>query len=120
MSSRAVASLLLASLSLVPVAASARSDVATPSELKPFNVTIRRYDPTPDAGRGHLFMLPVDSPDEEHAASSTLSNAIAFSRKTDGSKALPVAFTVVSVTRGARRHRFTAPIDDSYHDATRT
>ena len=65
--------------------------------LRKFDVTIRRFDPSQDPARGELFVLPVDSPDEEHAAASTLSNAISFSRKTNGSRVLSVAFMVVSV-----------------------
>ena len=42
-------------------------------------------------------MLPVDSPDAEHAVASTTANAASFTKKTEGCKALPVAFTCVRV-----------------------
>ncbi len=69
-------------------------------QLKKFNVTIRRFDPT-NTGSGEEFVLPVDSPDAEHAASSTLANAISWSTKTDGKTALPVAFQCVGITERA-------------------
>ena len=49
--------------------------------LKPFNSTICIFDPT--AGRTIAeHVLPVDSPDAEHAAASTLANAASFTTKT--------------------------------------
>lgn len=71
--------------------------VSAPSDLKKFNVTIRRFDPAKGPLSGQEFVLPVDSPDEEHAAASTLANTVSFSKKMDGDKALPVAFMVVRV-----------------------
>ena len=61
-------------------------------DLKEFNVTIRRFDPTFGPENGEEFVLPVDSPDEEHAVSATLSNAVAFTTKVKGSELLPIAF----------------------------
>jgi hypothetical protein len=49
--------------------------------LKPFYCTIRVFDPAD----GHTIaehILPVDSPDAEHAAASTLANAASFTEKT--------------------------------------
>lgn len=64
--------------------------------LKPFAVTVRVFDP--DSGRiiGE-HVLPVDSPDAEHAAASTLANAASFTPKTKDQTALPVAFRVMGV-----------------------
>ena len=76
----------------------AQMTVSTPSELKKFNVTIRRFDPAQGPHSGQEFVLPVDSPDEEHAIASTLANAASFSRKVEGGRALPVAFMAVRVS----------------------
>ena len=65
--------------------------------LKPFNVTVRLFDPAEVADGGRDYVLPVDSPDAEHAASSTMANAVSFTRKTEGGKVHPVAFRVVKV-----------------------
>ena len=53
-------------------------------ELRQFNVTVRRFDPNGSFERGKDLVLPVDSPDEEHAVSAAMSNAVAFTRKVDG------------------------------------
>ncbi len=52
-----------------------------PSDLKKFNVTVRRFDPAKGLASGMDFVLPVDSPDEEHAVSAAMSNAVAFTPK---------------------------------------
>ena len=65
-------------------------------QLKKFNVTIRRFNPTAP-GSEEEFILPVDSPDAEHAASSTLANAISWSTKISGDSPLPVAFQCISI-----------------------
>ena len=69
----------------------------TPSDLRKFNVTVRRFDPAHGFANGTDFVLPVDSPDEEHAVSAAMSNAVAFTRKVDGKTVLPVAFACVAV-----------------------
>ena len=66
-------------------------------ELKKFNVTVRRFDPNQDSESGEDFILPVDSPDEEHAAASTMSNLISFTPKTENGTVLPVAFRCVKI-----------------------
>lgn len=66
-------------------------------ELKKYNVTIRRFDPQQGLESGEDFILPVNSPDEEHAVASTMSNAISFTTKTENSKLLPVAFCCVGI-----------------------
>lgn len=65
-------------------------------ELKKFNVTIRVFDPI---GKGKMqeYVLPVDSPDAEHAASSTLANAISWTTKIAGDAPLSVAFQCIAV-----------------------
>ena len=68
-----------------------------PSDLKKFNVTVCRFDPAKGLASGTDFVLPVDSPDEEHAASAAMSNAVAFTRKLDGDSVLPVAFACIAV-----------------------
>ena len=69
-----------------------------PSDLKKFNVTVRRFDPAKGLASGTDFVLPVDSPDEEHAVSAAMSNAVAFTRKVEGRTALPVAFACLGIS----------------------
>ena len=69
----------------------------SPSDLKKYNVTVRRFDPAQGLGSGTDCVLPVDSPDEEHAASAAMSNAVAFTRKFEGSRVLSVGFACVAV-----------------------
>lgn len=67
-------------------------------DLKPFTCTIRIFDP----GSGQTIAehrLPVDSPDAEHAAASTLANAASFTPKTEGDGVLPVAFACIRIER---------------------
>ena len=89
--------LALAAAAVTPVSASAQMTVTSQAELRRFAVTIVRFDPMRGLDSGQTFVLPVDSPDEEHAAASTLSNAISFSKKTEAGRALPVAFMVIKV-----------------------
>ena len=72
----------------------------TPSNLKKFNVPVRRFDPAEGLASGTDYVLPVDSLDEEHAVFAAMSNAVAFTHKVDGSSVLPVAFTCVAVAIG--------------------
>ena len=68
--------------------------------LKNFNVTIRRFNPEQGPTSGEEFILPVDSPDEEHAIASTLANAASFSTKfdkTSGGSPLPLAFMCTAI-----------------------
>ena len=44
-------------------------------------------------------MLPVDSPDEEHAIASTIANAASWPGKVASGRPLPVAFMAVRVAR---------------------
>ena len=73
------------------------SKLGAPANLKKYNVTIRRFDPKKGLESGENFMLPVDSPDEEHAISSTLANAVAFTKKSQGTELLSVAFCCVGI-----------------------
>lgn len=66
--------------------------------LKPFNVTIRVFEPDRGLESGTTYVLPVDSPDAEHACASTLANAASFTEKTEGGKVRPVAFCAVDVS----------------------
>lgn len=66
-------------------------------ELKKFNVIVKRFNPAEGLTSGEMFVLPVDSPDEEHAVSAAMSNAIAFSTKVEGSSPLPVAFACAGI-----------------------
>ncbi len=66
-------------------------------ELKKFNVIVRRFDPSKGLASGEEFVLPVDSPDEEHALSAAMSNAVAFTTKMQGSATLPIAFSCIGV-----------------------
>ncbi len=65
--------------------------------LRKYNVTIRRFNPQLGLASGEDFILPVDSPDQEHAVSSTMANAVSFTTKTSGSSLLPVAFTCTAI-----------------------
>lgn len=68
--------------------------------LKKYNVTVRRFDPTKninDDGNAENFVLPVDSPDEEHAMSAAMSNCIAFTPKMDWGSLKSVAFCAIAV-----------------------
>ncbi len=82
------------------VAPSLAQTSAQPMQIKKFNVTVERFDP---ANTGHVeqFILPVDCPDSEHAASAVLSNLIAWTPKTEGSKVLPIAFRCIAITERA-------------------
>ena len=90
---------LLATLSHSPHALAQRvmQMANAPSDLKKFNVTVRRFDPAKGLASGTAFVSPVNSPDEEHAVSAAMSNAVAFTHKVDGSSVLPVAFTCIAV-----------------------
>lgn len=78
-------------------ATQAQAEGMTKTDLKPFNVTIRVFDPTKGIESGQDYVLPVDSPDAEHAIASTTANAASFTKKAEGGKALPVAFTCIKV-----------------------
>ena len=71
-------------------------------DLKKYNVTVVRFDPEAGVASGERFVLPVDSPDEEHGVSAAMSNAVAFTTKVEGGTLLPVrvkpvAFVCVGV-----------------------
>ena len=66
-------------------------------ELKKFNAIVKRFSPLEGPTSSETFVLPVDSPDEEHAVSAAMSNAIAFSTKVAGNIPLPVAFTCAGI-----------------------
>ena len=70
---------------------------ATGATLKKYNVTVRRFNPAQSSKLGEQFVLPVDSPDPEHAISAAMSNAVAFSAKSNGMSVIPVAFTCVGI-----------------------
>lgn len=93
------ASAMLASTAVAAPAAAQTSMVNGPSDLEPFNVTVRRFDIGKGLPSGTDFVLPVDSPDAEHACASTIANASAFSKKVDGGKPLPLAFTCVKIEK---------------------
>ena len=64
--------------------------------LQPFACTIRVFDPASgETIKEHV--LPVDSPDAEHAAASTLANAASFTPKTNGDAVRSVAFCCTAV-----------------------
>lgn len=66
------------------------------TQLKPFSCTIRVFDPaTGETIEEHV--VPVDSPDAEHAAASTLANAASFTPKIDGDVVRSVAFCCTAV-----------------------
>ena len=82
---------------LMASAAATAGEITAKTELRPFNVAIRVFDPTKGLASGQDYVLPVDSPDAEHAVASTMANAVSFSTKTDAGKPLPVAFTCLGV-----------------------
>lgn len=67
------------------------------ADLEAFNVTIRVFDPAKGLGSGTTYVLPVDSPDAEHACASTLANAASFTTKTENGTPKSVAFAVINV-----------------------
>ncbi len=73
------------------------SQLGTSAKLKKYNVTIRRFDPKQGLASGEDFVLPVDSPDEEHAISSTLANAVSWTTKSPGGEVLSVAFCCTGI-----------------------
>lgn len=81
------------------IPASAQMPVQTAAGLKKFSVTIRRFDPAQGPASGQEFVLPVDSPDEEHAIASTLANAASWPGKVANGQPLPVAFMAVRIVR---------------------
>ena len=95
----AAASAMLATAALVVPAGAQMPTVSSPSDLKPFNVTVRRFDTGKGLSSDVDFVLPVDSPDAEHACASTIANAAAFSRKVEGGKPLPLAFTCTKIEK---------------------
>ena len=80
-----------------------RAEGMMKTELKPFNVTIRVFDPTKGLDAGQDYVLPVDSLDADHAVASTTANAASFTKKIEGGKVLPIAFTCIKVeSRGVK------------------
>ena len=67
--------------------------------LKKFNVRVCRFSASegPQSAGAETFLLPVDSPDEEHAVSAAMSNAVAFTKKVNGTEVVPVAFVCLGV-----------------------
>ncbi len=68
--------------------------------LTKYNVTVRRFDPTKginDDGDAQNFVLPVDSPNEEHAISAAMSNCVAFTPKMHFGSLKPIAFCATAV-----------------------
>jgi len=97
---RHLITLALAAVSVTPaIPSSAQMPVQTAAALKKFNVTIKRFDPAQGPASGQEFVLPVDSPDEEHAIASTLANVASWPGKVADGQLLPVAFMAVRVTR---------------------
>ena len=70
-------------------------------QLKSYDVTIRVFDPSQGLESGETYVLPVDSPDAEHACASTLANAASFTPQTQDGAAKPVAFCAVEVRERA-------------------
>ena len=67
--------------------------------LNRYNVEIRRFHPKDPSDRGETFVLPVDSPDEEHAISSTLANCISWTTKVRLGVLLDVAFMCTGIDK---------------------
>ena len=60
-------------------------------------MTIRVFDPAEGLEGGETYVLPVDSPDAEHACASTLANAASFTPQTRDGQAANVAFCAIDV-----------------------
>ena len=88
-----------AALTALPLLAAAPSQAADTRKtgLKPFNVTIRVFDPTKGMGTGRDDVVAVDSPNEEHAIASTTANAASFTTTMGGARPLPVAFICIKI-----------------------
>ena len=82
----------------LPSTATAQMAVAAPADLKHYNVVVRRFDPARGPASGQEFVLPVDSPDEEHAIASTIANAASWPGKVVGGRPVPMAFMAVRVS----------------------
>ena len=67
-------------------------------QLTSYNETVRVFDPAKGLEGGKTYVLPVDSPDAEHACASTLANAASFTTKTKNGQAAPIAFCAVEVS----------------------
>ena len=67
-------------------------------QLKQFNVTVQVFNPHMANEPKQEYVLPVDSPDEEHAISAAMSNAVAFTTKVEGTDVKPLAFSCIAVT----------------------
>ena len=93
------ASAVLVTFALAGPSAAQMPAVGSPSDLKPYNVTVRRFTLSEGPAKGVDFLLPVDSPDAEHACASTIANAAAFSKKVEADKPLPLAFTCVKIEK---------------------
>ena len=93
-SAAAVGALTLTETLITPL------EAQTPASqnLKKYNVTIRVFNPAEGPTSGEQYILPVNSPDPEHAIASTLANAASFTKKTNGSAILPVAFLCTGIT----------------------
>ena len=72
-------------------------------KLQRFNVTVRRFDSTTVGDAGEVFVLPVDSPDAEHAISAAMSNAVAFTKTVEGRNPLPIAFRCEAVSERSKK-----------------
>ena len=70
-------------------------------QLKPYNVTVQVFNPETLDSPTQEYVLPVDSPDEEHAVSAAMSNAIAFTTKVESGTVKPVAFRCIAVATRA-------------------
>ena len=68
--------------------------------LKKYNVTVKSFNPTKninDDADAQTYVLPVDSPDEEHGISAAMSNAVAFTAKHHFGRLVPVAFSCIAI-----------------------
>lgn len=92
-----IAGAALAALTLLGTGRIQAAETMTKTSLTPFNVTIRVFDPAKGFESGQDYLLPVNSPDAEHAAASTLANAASFTKKIEGGQAISVAFACVKV-----------------------
>ena len=96
-SAAGIGALTLGETFVAPLEAQTPSQAPASQNLKKYNVTIRAFNPAQGPASGEQYILPVDSPDAEHAIASTLANAASFTKKTSGSSILPVAFLCTGI-----------------------
>lgn len=77
-------STLAAMAAILLGATQVQADDMAKTARRPFNVTIRVFDSTKGLESGQDYVPPVDSPNAEHAVTSTTANAASFTETMEG------------------------------------